>query len=222
MAAAMTVNLIVAVPATLRHRSAGAIRGDLVRVLTPSTAVALAAGVVGSNFLPGWQLRLMLAGFLAVYCSLTIWAVIRRRPEHPPESERVTSPRLVASAVFTGATAGLLGLGGGILQVPLLQALCRVPLRQAIGTSSAVMCLTAAIGAAVKLWSLPGLVDGSPVTKALLLAALMAPTAILAARVGAAATHRLPLPAVRAAIAVILLAAAARLAWKGGESAGWW
>ncbi len=216
----MLVNLVVAVPAALRHKAAGAIRGDLVRRLVPMTAITLALGVVVSNWFQGWQLQLLLAGGLVLYSLSLAWQVVRRAPEAMPHEECVTTPRLLGSAAATGFTAGLLGLGGGVLQVPLLQGLCRVPLRQAIATSSAVICLTAAIGAGLKLATLSN--EGEPVGDALLRAAAMAPTAILGARLGASLTHRLRLSWVRLAIGTMLVLSAVRLAQSGGRMAGWW
>lgn len=222
MASAMTVNLVVAIPAALRHHHARAIRHDLISRLVPATAISLAGGVIASNWFQGWQLQLLLALGLVLYCYRLLWEAVRGLPDHPQgiESERVTTPRLVASATATGFTAGLLGLGGGVLQVPLLQSLCRVPLRQAIATSSAVICLTAVVGAALKLATLPG--EGESVGEALIRAAAMAPTAILGAHLGASLTHRLHLHWVRVVIAIMLLISAYRLGLAGGRMAGWW
>jgi len=221
MAAAMTVNLVVAVPSALRHRAAGAVRGDLVRKLLPITAISLALGVLASNCFRGWQLQILLAGFLLVYCGLNIHTLLRGPQHGETAQETVTPARLLVSGGLTGLTAGLLGLGGGVLQVPLLQMLCKVKLRQAIATSSAVICLTAMIGAVLKLWSLPGLyaaagLDGhAAVWRALILAGCMAPTAVIGARFGASLTHRLPLACVRGVITVMLIVAAIGLGRKG-------
>src|SRR4030095_7642338 len=46
-----------------------------------------------------------------------------------------------------GGIAGLLGIGGGILQVPALNAWCGVPLRAAAATSSIMIGITAAASA---------------------------------------------------------------------------
>jgi hypothetical protein len=226
MAAAMATNLVVSIPAAWRHWHAGAVRTDLVGTLVVATGSSLAAGVVISNRVSGWSLMLMLAGFQVCYCAWTLWLVARGLPEPGPEGERVTRGRLVGSAGATGLTAGLLGLGGGVLQVPLLQVLCGLRLRQAIGTSSAVICLTAVVGAGLKLWALPGLVQtagsASAVGRALELAAMMTPGAVIGALLGATLTHKLPLAAVRVLIVTLLLASAATLVTRGGRAAGWW
>jgi uncharacterized membrane protein YfcA len=93
--------------------------------------------------------------------------------------------------------------------VPALQMICRVPLKQAIATSSAVICISSIIGAGVKLASLPGLDES--VRGAMLLAGAMAPTAMLGGVLGAQLTHILPTRTVRILVTILLLVAAARL-----------
>ncbi|MFG0305201.1 MAG: sulfite exporter TauE/SafE family protein [Phycisphaerales bacterium JB040] len=139
-------------------------------------------------------------------------------PEDPngavlrPEG-RSTPPqrlRLSAVAALTGFAAGFLGIGGGIILVPLLQVVGKIPLRRAIAASATVMIFTAPIGAALKLSTLHTF--GIDWLDALALASLMAIGAVLGARAGATLTHSLRLPHLKLAIALILAAAAVRMA----------
>lgn len=211
MAAALLVNMVVAVPAALRHHRAGAMRRDLVMGLLPPTAIAMTAGVLTSNLATGHLLRYLLAAFLFIDGLLHLRRLVRRRPDRREQNERVTAARRAACAVPTGYTAGLLGLGGGILMVPLLQLICRVGLRESIATSAGLICFTAPVGAALKLATLHA--QGESAGDALLLAGAMAPSAILGAWLGATLTHRLPLKAVRGAMAIFLIASAVRMTW---------
>lgn len=210
MAAAMTVNVAVSVPAAMRHRKAGAVRSDLLPTLLTSTAAAMVAGVLVGNLVHGDRLKLFLAAFVGAYCLFNLVRLIRNAPEHLPEHERTGRANLIISGAATGFIGGLLGLGGGVLLVPMLQMLCRVPLRQSIATSSAVICVTAVLGAGLKMASLPGMHQS--VTWALLLAAIMAPTAVVGGLLGAKLTHSLPLRGVRLIVTVLLMAAAMKLA----------
>ena len=56
-------------------------------------------------------------------------------------------PLAVAVSLVGGSISGLLGLGGGILQVPALNAWCGVPLRAAAATSAVMIGITAAASA---------------------------------------------------------------------------
>ncbi|MBC7833724.1 MAG: sulfite exporter TauE/SafE family protein [Phycisphaerales bacterium] len=209
MAAAMTVNVAVALPASLKHRVAGAVRQELVGPLMLSTIAMLVVGVLISNRVNGNGLKIILAAFIASYCCFNIWRILQRgHRERQAEHPGVGS--LVISGGITGFIGGLLGLGGGVLLVPFLQLLCKVPLRQSIATSSAVIAITAVVGATLKLSTLH--TQSQSVWYALSLAAIMAPTAILGAQLGAKLTHRLPLKVVRLAITILLMLAAAKLA----------
>lgn len=205
-ATAMMVNIAVSVPAALRHRRSGTIRADLFRILLPAAAVAIVAGVLLSNLIPGLWLRRVFAAFLLYAAVSDIWNFVRQRPDFPPEGAVVTVPRGVSVGGVMGAAAGLLGIGGGVIGIPLAQRLCRLPLKQCIGVSSAVMCLTAIAGAGVKTATLGehGYSPGS----AVIMAAAMAPTAVLGGRIGAGLTQRLPTTAVRVAMVLLLLLSA--------------
>jgi uncharacterized protein len=56
-------------------------------------------------------------------------------------------PAALAVSLVVGSISGLLGLGGGILQVPALNAWCGVPLRAAAATSAIMIGITAAASA---------------------------------------------------------------------------
>ncbi|MEO5820485.1 MAG: sulfite exporter TauE/SafE family protein [Vicinamibacteraceae bacterium] len=55
----------------------------------------------------------------------------------------VRLPLAVAASVVAGNVSGLLGLGGGVLQVPVLNLWCGVPIRVATATSAFLIGLTA-------------------------------------------------------------------------------
>jgi uncharacterized membrane protein YfcA len=58
-------------------------------------------------------------------------------------------PLGVAASVVAGNLSGLLGLGGGVLQVPLLNLWCGVPIRVATATSAFLIGLTAVASAPI-------------------------------------------------------------------------
>ncbi len=208
MASAMTVNVAVAFPAAIKHHRAKAVRTDLLPVLIGTTLAGIVAGVLVSNQVNGNVLRYLLAAFIFSYCAMNLRRIISGHQEHVAGASPSTRHLAISGAV-TGFVGGLLGLGGGVLLVPMLQILCRLPLRQSIATSSAVICITAVAGAGLKLGTLHE--HSQSWAWALLLAALMAPTAIVASLVGAGLTHSLPVKTVRAVITVLLMVVAVRL-----------
>ena len=211
MAAAMVINVLVAIPATRKHAQAGAVRRELVARILPTMIVAIVAGVLASDRVPGLRLKQLLAVFIAAYCVLNIYRIFKPRPQVNRPAER-TGPVLLATlGGAAGLLGGLLGLGGGAVMVPALQVFARVKLIDAIATSSATMVGSAAIGASLKLATLS--THDRSWREALLLVVAMAPGAILGGSLGATLAHRLPIKAVRLVISIILLLVAARMAY---------
>jgi uncharacterized membrane protein YfcA len=112
-----------------------------------------------------------------------------------------------------GCFGGLVGLGGGVVMVPLMVGLAGLQQRQAHGTSLVALVFTGLVGAAT--YATKGQVD-------LLGAGLLAVTATVTARFGARYAHVLPewklkrsFGAFLLVIAVILLARP----WLGGTGA---
>lgn len=225
-AAAMTANLAVALPAAARHRKAGALMTDVLRWMLPAAMVAIVLGVFASN-LPvfkggegGKWLGRLLAAFLVYVIVMNIQKLTRTRARREADRARdpLTTPgRCGSVGGIMGFSAGLMGIGGGGLAVPLQQTLVKLRLRNAIANSSFVMVFSAAIGAVLKLSTLgqhytPTGNDWPAWQTALMLAAILAPTAILGAGLGARLTHTLPLGYVRLAFIGMMIAAAYKMA----------
>jgi uncharacterized membrane protein YfcA len=95
----------------------GAVGGAFATELVDPTLLLLATAA-----LLGWQ-------------SVGIIRGPRRRPGEADGSV-VTSPGVYAAiGAGAGAISGLLGIGGGLVMVPLLSGWCRMPLKRALGTS---------------------------------------------------------------------------------------
>jgi uncharacterized protein len=56
-------------------------------------------------------------------------------------------PLGLAASLFAGAISGLLGLGGGIIKVPVLNSFCGIPIRVAAATSTFMIGVTTAASA---------------------------------------------------------------------------
>ncbi len=58
-------------------------------------------------------------------------------------------PAAAVISVVAGAVSGLLGIGGGVIQVPLMHLVCDVPLKAAAATSNFMLGVTAATSALI-------------------------------------------------------------------------
>jgi uncharacterized protein len=209
MAAALATNVLVALPATSRHVKAKAVRPELVRAILPAMLIAMIVGVLISNYIHGQVLKRALAAFIAAYALLNLYRLVRPRPLSERLVEHTSPPVMASIGGAAGLFGGLLGLGGGVVMVPLLQVFSRIRLREAIAVSSAAMIATALVGATIKFATLH--THGLSPAHAALFVLAMAPTAVLGATIGASMIHRLPLQVVRALVSILLLIAAARM-----------
>lgn len=209
-AAAMAANVAVSAPAAIEHIRRGALHKRLFAYVLAAGVLAIIVGVYASDQMSGVLLRRIFAAFLAYVAIVTILKILRRTPERRADEERVTPGRGFAVGGVMGFSAGLLGIGGGVITVPLIQTLCRLPLKRCIAVSAATMVLTATVGAAIKLSTLPE--HGFSPGAGLAIAFALAPTAVLGGHLGARLTHKLPLVAVRVVFALLLLLAAWRMA----------
>lgn len=208
-AAAMVVNVVVAAPAARRHRRANAVPMGFVRFFLPAVMVFMIVGVLLSNLFAGEALRRVFGVFLLYVVGNTLWAILRRRHDHPLHHARIDPTRSLSIGAATGTVGGLLGIGGGIVSVPLAQIVCHLPLRSAIAASATAMVYSSTLGAALKLGTLDR--HGDDWRRALLIAAALAPTALLGGHLGAGLTHRAPVNVMRIILAAVLLVMAARM-----------
>jgi uncharacterized membrane protein YfcA len=208
-AACMIANVVTSASAVWRHAKSGSVRTDIVRWTVPVATIAVLAGVLLSNRIPGATLKVLFGCFLLYVAANELIRVFRRGHDAAVTTpERVPPGVSIGVGTALGGIAGLLGVGGGVIAVPLLRTFARLPLRQAIGTSTATIIAASAVGAVAKNLSLPSLTgpDGQPlaIAESLRLAACLAVPALLGAQIGAALTYRLPLTAVRIAFGALL------------------
>lgn len=217
-AAAMIVNVTVAAPATWRHQQAGAIVPRVLRWMLPSAMIFILAGVWASNldFFADENGVILLARVMAVFIAYVVVMNIRKllmaksQTEDPLVLRHITPTRCLLVGAAMGFVAGLLGIGGGAVAVPLQQVILKLRLRNCIANSAAVMCLSAIIGAIYKNVSLSQ--HNLIWQKSITIAALLAPTAIIGGLLGGRLTHIMPLKIIRTAFILLLTVAAIKMA----------
>lgn len=109
------------------------------------------------------------------------------------------------ASLAAGAVSGLLGVGGGIVKVPVLNAFCGIPIRVAAATSTFMIGVTAAASAI--LYFARGDV-ALPLTAAVCLGSL--PAGLLGARLA----ERVEARSLKALMALVLVGVAAQMIFK--------
>jgi len=118
----------------------------------------------------------------------------------------------LAIGVVAGLLSGLMGVGGGVIMVPLMVTFLPFTQHQAHGTSLAVVMFTAVVSALTYGWQ--GNVD-------LLLALELAIGGVIGARVGALWVNRIPGPQLRRIFGGFLFLAGLRMVLPSPPAADW-
>lgn len=240
--AAMLCNVAVASTAYRRYLMAGKIEWTFARRIVPAAIIAVLAGVAASTVIDASSFRVMFAAFLLIV-AVREFRLLAIGSEHAPDDARELSPaRGAGIGAIMGFLSGLLGIGGGVVGVPLMRAWARIPMKRAVVTSVCTMVPLAMVGATMKsitLWNMPVDANGATMSKvavgsaaattstagssatipsnalipALMIAACLIPTAMVGSWIGATINVRVTGKAVRWVLATYLPLAAAWMAW---------
>jgi uncharacterized membrane protein YfcA len=171
VAAAISLTTVIATSSTVSAGRAGKqlINMKLGMLLEVATAAGSFLGGVTAQFVSQSVLQ-RLFGIVAVVVALIMLSRLRRRNVildpaadpgilggryHEEESGCMVSyrvkrlPLAVGASFVAGNVSSLLGIGGGIIKVPVLNAWCGMPLRAAAATSAFMIGVTATAGATI-------------------------------------------------------------------------
>ncbi len=129
----------------------------LALIIDPPTDIMAFVGGYFSGYVSGISLKFILAGFL-VLAGIFMLLKINDKPilnqkrfglwhRNFGDQEYIINLWLtIPITAAVGLAAGALGISGGSFKVPLMVLLCGVPMRIAVGTSSAMVAATALMG----------------------------------------------------------------------------
>lgn len=216
IAASLIGVIATSLSASPRFVSSGLADRRLGMLLLVAAALGGLAGGLTAGHLDGRTLSLLFALLLAGVALRMLWQ-IRHPLMHAPVAEGEEASGFVSSFVepttgevviyrahrllpgtlvsfLAGNVSGLLGVGGGVINVPTMSVLMRVPIRVATTTSTYMLAATATTSALVHLAS--GQLDP-------LLAAPVALGVIVGARLGARLSMRLSQDMLRLAFVAV-------------------
>jgi len=200
----------------------------LAMVLEVATAAGALSGAFAAAYLGGRWLFLLFGAVLAY----TSYSMLRKQHDAakilPPDAladrlrlhgsyydqalgrevaYRVSRTKLgLAVSYVAGVVSGLLGIGGGVLKVPVMNLSMGIPIKVCTATSNFMIGVTAATGAA--MYFMRG--DIQP-----FVAAPVAVGVLLGAKLGARLLSRLRGQTIRIAFVAVLTISALQMFWKG-------
>jgi uncharacterized membrane protein YfcA len=126
-------------------------------------------------------------------------------PTTLPQTQNFSRPWAWATALLAGVASTLLGVGGGVIMVPLLSSFAGVPIKRAASASLAIISIVALVGVIAQEFTAPGLMLFDA-------AGMLAITALCGAYIGRWLNRVLPELAFRLVFSVLLVFSAIRLA----------
>lgn len=186
---------------------------NLAVVLEGTTVIGSIVGASIATLIPSWLLETIF-GIVLAYT----FVVMINRTLRPPTRDYRTNPhgrfvffdeslgreirynyRRVGPAAslsfLAGLASGMLGIGGGVIKVPILDLIAGVPMKAAVATSSYMIGITASAGSTV--YFAAGLID--PVLVALAILGI-----VLGSRSGASIMNRLRSRTLRLLFSILL------------------
>jgi uncharacterized protein len=134
------------------YAKAGEVDRRAAWLMAPTGLVGAVLGALATQWIDPTLLLLVTAALLG-WQSIGIIRAGAPRGGDPATPVRVVSPSVFAVIGFTaGVVSGLLGIGGGLVMVPLLAGWCGLPLKRALGTSLLTIWALVIPGTAVHAW----------------------------------------------------------------------
>jgi len=210
--------MVTSVAASLVFHKARRIDWPLAIALETVTAVGGFAGGLGSGWLSGTTLSLIFAGVIGTAAVFMIRPMREREPCPPGRGGFFTWHRTLGQEHYcvdmalalpfsfaAGALSGLVGVGGGLIKVPLMVMVLGVPMDIAVGSSALMVGLTASGGFAGHL--LHGHWDWR-------LSLILAAVVFVGGQIGSRITVRLDERRLKVGFGWFLLAVAATMAFQ--------
>ncbi|HLU26470.1 MAG TPA: sulfite exporter TauE/SafE family protein [Longimicrobiales bacterium] len=178
------------------------------RVAIPIAVGAMVAAVFGARLAPALPGEALKLGFGVVLVAAGLQLIFGRRVESGTAERRVGLAVTVPVGMAVGLLSALMGVGGGLVGVPLLVYVVRLDLHRVAATSLAVVAFAAAAGAGTYMVSGAGVLgrpEGSVGYVHLWAALPLAIGALAAVRVGTAVNWRMPTQRLRSIFAIFFM-----------------
>ena len=202
VAASLVIIVFSALSGTIRNaRSDDPVNWRVAGLLSLTVAPSSLIGVFISRVSPEIVVKVAFAVLLLALA----YPTVKGRGEYDPDRQDIPLPLVFLAGIFIGSLSGLVGVGGGVMMVPLMVLGMGLTTKGAVSTSLAVVMFTGIIGAAgyvatgfrdpQDLLSLPPLIVGS----------------MVGAPLGVRVRDRLPSGVIRSIFGVFMVVVALRL-----------
>ncbi len=144
-AVALSLCCVMATSVTSTAKYLGSGLVDLKAVLYLETTT-----IIGSYAAGRFAGNVSERGIAIIFAALLVFSAVvmllqRSDANGPRRSIKSAYPIAMGSSIFAGGLVGLLGVGGGIVKVPILQLILGKPVKQAVASSAMMVGISAAV-----------------------------------------------------------------------------
>lgn len=214
--AVMVSNAAVAITAYRRYLRAGTIDWSSARRIVPAALVTVGLGIALSLAVDSRGFRVLFALTLVAIGVREAMQLVRGTGAGTEAAGPIGPGRGAVVGTAMGTISGLLGIGGGVVGVPLMRAWTQMPIKRAVVTSVCTMVPLTLVGATIKgaTLSRETMPDGTnALAGALMIAGCLLPSAVAGSWLGASLNLRVTAHAVRWVLVAWLPASAVWMAW---------
>ena len=175
-----------------------------------ASAVAAMLSALVAARIPAEMLKL----FFGVFLLFTAYQMLHKRAGEVKGEERHNLALSALTGFAVGTLSAMLGIGGGLIAIPLLMHVIHLDMKKLAATSLAIVLFAATAGTLTYMftgWTQPGLPDGHVGYVHVAAALPMIPGAMIAARYGARVNQRMNALHLRRMFAVLLIVMGLRM-----------
>ena len=202
--------MITAISSVYAHNRKGAVDWDIFKALTPWILLGTVFGTVIVDIMPGEILYIAFIIFL--YAAATRLAIGNVIGKH----QLPGTAGMAAVGTVNGTVSAMMGIGGGVINVPFL-TYCSVPIKRAIATAASIglpLATVSAIGFSISGQNEQGIPPASIGYINLPIFASVVASSIIFAPLGAKLAHTLPERTLNICFSIFLYIMASIMVWR--------
>ncbi|SEA74430.1 hypothetical protein SAMN05660420_03027 [Desulfuromusa kysingii] len=210
----LAIILPTAIGSTLAHRKNGNVDWHMVAFLALGGALGSILGSSAAAVIPGGMLKLFF-GLMQIFVSLKL--LLYKTHVLIESQNQVQNKSLALVGFIGGFFSAFFGIGGGVIAVPLMLVFLRLPIHKAVANSSALIVVSSFAAVICYIWyglNVPGGMPYSLGYVNLLVALLVAPLAIIFARIGVKLASRTSQEKLVKIFAVLLMFVGLKILFK--------
>lgn len=212
---ALATIILTSISSMSAHHQRGGVRWDIFKNMAKGLVLGSLVGAWVATMIDGKALQAIIGGGAVLMAIKMLFFPNKENPNKPLPKDHVQS----MAGVVIGLMSAIFGIGGGSLTVPYLSG-SGVPMKQAVGTSSACGLPIAIAGALGFMWfgqSAVGELDVAGTVGFVHIGAFVSISIVsfIMAKVGAKLSHVLPAQMLKRAFGCLLLVVGGQMVWRG-------